>query len=272
MSWTFLLPKRRAWFIGTVAAASVALAMYAAIAWRTPWQAGRFWGLTFGTGAAVIFLFEGLYPLRRRLMARPLGTAQRWLQAHAYGGTLAAWLVLIHMGFRWPGGQFGWWLVALTMITTVTGLMGVFVQKWIPTVLAGNVSVEALYDRIPEIASRLQGEADEVMGGASDALARFYSGRVRPSLAGVAPSWSYLIDIRSGRERRLAEFRNVAPFLAETERARLDDLQAIVLEKYELDAHYSLQRVLRYWIWLHLPPAMLLLGLVAAHILAVLVY
>ena len=220
--------------------AIVSLAGYGAIAWRTPWQPGRFWGLAYGSAAAAIFLFEGLYPLRRRLMGRPLGTAQRWLQAHVYGGTLAALFVLIHMGFRWPGGQFGWWLLALTTITTATGLMGVLLQKWIPTVLAGNLSVEALYDRIPEIAARLQAEADQVVGGASDALARFYAGTVRPSLAGLTPSWSYLVDIRSGRERRLAEFRNVAPFLPEAERARLDDLQAIVLEKYELDAQYSL--------------------------------
>lgn len=272
MGLTFVKPKRPVWFLTSLAIAVVSIAAFVGLAWRAPWQPGRFWGLTFGTIAAVIFVFESLYPLRRRLMARPFGTAQHWLQLHVYGGALAALFVLVHMGFRWPGGQFGWWLLALTTITTLTGLGGVFLQKWIPAVLAGNLSVEALYDRIPEIAARLQGEADALAGGGSDALERFYFGSVRPSLAGVTPSWSYLVDVRSGRERRVAEFRNVAPFLGEAERARLDDLQAIALEKYELDAQYSLQRVLRYWIWLHLPPSMLLLGLVTAHILSVWVY
>ena len=60
-----------------------------ALAWWAPWQPGRFWGLTFGTIAAALFVNAGLYPLRRRLLAWPLGTVQRWLQLHIYGSVAA---------------------------------------------------------------------------------------------------------------------------------------------------------------------------------------
>ena len=43
----------------------------------------------------------------------------------------------------------------------------------------------------------------------------------------------------------------------------------IVSEKLDLDAHMSLQRVLRAWLVLHIPAAMALLGLLAVHIIAV---
>ncbi len=41
-------------------------------------------------------------------------------------------------------------------------------------------------------------------------------------------------------------------------------------EKAELDVHLSLQRALRVWLVLHVPPAIALLGLLAVHIFAVL--
>ena len=91
----------------------------------------------------------------------------------------------------------------------------------------------------------------------------------RPSLAGVAPSWAFLADLRGGRARRLAPFRNVEPFLSDEDRDRLRDLEAVVTEKVELDAHYSAQRALRLWLPVHLFPAMALLGLLAVHVLAV---
>ena len=41
-------------------------------------------------------------------------------------------------------------------------------------------------------------------------------------------------------------------------------------EKAELDVHLSLQRALRAWLVLHVPPAIVLLGLLAVHVFAVL--
>ena len=55
----------------------------------------------------------------------------------------------------------------------------------------------------------------------------------------------------------------------ESDRERLRDLMTIVSEKLDLDAHMSLQRVLRAWLVLHIPAAMALLGLLAVHIIAV---
>jgi len=270
MSWGYLRPKRRSWFVGAAGVGVVSLLLYLGLAWWAPWSPGRFWGLTFGTLAALAFFVDGLYPLRRRLMGWPLGTAQRWLQFHLYGGALAFLFVLIHIGFTLPHGQFGWWLFALTAWTTLTGLVGVWLQKWIPSLLSSQLSVEALYDRIPELADRLQAEGDLVVRGASDLLERFYTGEIRPSLAWVTPSWSFLSDIRGGRERRLAPFRDVSQFVSEDDQTRLKDLETIVTEKLELDAHYSLQRALRLWLPVHLFPAMALEGLLVVHIFAVL--
>lgn len=265
-------PKRIDWFRGFLVVAVASIVAYVGASWWWPWAPGRMGGLIFGTLAALLFLIDALYPLRRRLMGWPFGTAQRWLQFHIYGGGLAALFVLCHMGFRLPGGQFGWWLLVLSSWTTVTGLAGVYIQKYVPTVLASNLSTEAIYERIPELSARLQSDADKLLVGASDLIQRFYVSDLRTWLGTLTPSWSYVLDARADRDRRIAPFREMAAYLPDTDRTRLSDLQAIVGEKIELDIHYSLQRLLRYWIPLHAAPAIVLMALLVVHIGAVLLF
>ncbi len=64
----------------------------------------------------------------------------------------------------------------------------------------------------------------------------------------------------------------MAPFVAAAQREAVDDLQQIFVEKLELDAQYSLQGILRRWLILHAPPAGLLMGLLAIHIMTWVLY
>jgi hypothetical protein len=177
--------------------------------------------------------------------------------------------VLIHMGFRWPAGTFGWWLFGLTLLTTLTGFVGVVLQKWIPVMIARNLKIEAIYERIPELVERLAAEATATMNGASDPLARTYDADIRPLVAMPAPRWSYVFDIRGSRVRTLEPLTRIEPFVSDQDQGRLRDLTTIVTEKLDLDVHLSLQRVLRLWLYTHVPAAMALLALVAVHIVAV---
>ena len=116
--------------------------------WLRPWSPKRGLGLFFGIAAALAFVLEMAYPLRRP-EARPFGTAKAWLQIHVYLGAVAFVGVLAHAGFRWPGGAMGWGLLLLSAWVCGTGLMGVLLQKWLPAALAEGLRVEALYERIP---------------------------------------------------------------------------------------------------------------------------
>jgi hypothetical protein len=272
MRLSFLAPKRPAWQRGTAAAAVVSLAAYGGLRVAAPWAPGRLGGLIFGTAATVIFVLDALYPLRRRLMAWPLGTAQRWLQFHLYGGVLACLFVGIHIGFRAPGGAMGWWLLALTLWATASGLGGVALQKYVPTVLANELRVEAIYERIPELAGRLQKEADVLVAGAPDVMQRFYAESIRADLDRLTPSWGYLAGFRAELARRIAPFEGLAAFLSDADRVRLANLQAIVTEKLELEVQYSLQRLLKQWIVFHVVPCMVLLALMTVHIVSVLAF
>lgn len=251
-------------------AAAVGLLMvvvYAVAAWLTPWSPKRGLGLGYGILATLVFVFEMAYPYRRS-RARPLGTARRWLQVHVYAGALAFLAVLIHSDFHWPGGLMGWGLLLLSGWTTLSGLVGVWLQKWLPSVMAEGLRVEALYERIPAIVEHLLGEADALAANTSEVLERFYLAEVRPRLATVEPSWSYLLDVRAGRERALEPFRRMGSFVDPSEKDVVNDLSMIRMEKMDLDVHYSLQGILRRWLIFHVPPAALMMALLLVHILA----
>ena len=262
----FLAPKKPAWFIASVVIGGASLLVYAGLSIRRPWSPGHGASLVFGAVAGLLVLVQALYPARRRLFGFPFGNSQRWTQFHIYGGALAFLYILIHEGFRWPSGTMGWLLLVLAFWTTASGLAGVWLQKWVPVVMASGLSVEALFERIPELIEQLQQEAASLVEGSSEMLERFYREDVQPALAGVSPSLDFLVDVRGGRERRLAPFVRMTPFLEEQERPRLEDLKTIFTEKLELDAQYSLQKILRTWSVIHVPPSILLLGLILFHV------
>jgi hypothetical protein len=266
-----LRPKQPLNLMIAAAAGLVMVLVYAIGAWLAPWSPKRGLGLFFGIVASLVFVFEMAYPYRRS-RARPLGTARRWLQAHVYLGTLAFLAVLIHAGFHWPGGFMGWALLLLSAWTTLTGLVGVWLQKWLPIVMSEGLRVEALYERIPALIEHLLKEADALVANASEVLERFYLAEVRTRLAVVEPSWSYLIDVRAGRERALEPFRRMSSFVDPAEKEIVNDLMTIRMEKMDLDVHYSLQGILRRWLIVHVPPAAVLMALLAVHILAWVLY
>jgi hypothetical protein len=251
----------------TLAACGIVFALFLLVSWRWAWTPKRGLGLAFGIVAALVFVFEMLYPARRS-RARPLGNALRFLQAHVYLGAFAFVCVLLHSGLRWPGGTLGWLLLLLSAWTSASGLFGVWLQKWIPAATASGLQVEAIYERIPELVEGLLGEADGVVADASDALDRFYRQEVRDGLAVLKPSWAYLFDVRAGREAALEPFRRMRTYVPEEDKQKLEDLGSIFTDKLELDAQLALQGVLRRWLWIHVPPAGVLLGLVAVHVLA----
>jgi len=262
-----LRPKQPLNLMIAAAAGLVMVLVYAIGAWLAPWSPKRGPGLFFGIVASLVFVFEMAYPYRRS-RARPLGTARRWLQAHVYLGALAFLAVLIHAGFHWPGGFMGWALLLLSAWTTLTGLVGVWLQKWLPVVMSEGLRVEALYERIPALIEHLVKEADALVANASEVLERFYLAEVRTRLAVVEPSWSYLLDVRAGRERALEPCRRMSSFVDRAEKEIVSDLMTIRMEKMDLDVHYSLQGILRSWLIVHVPPAAVLMALLAVHILA----
>ena len=234
------------------------------------------WGLTYGALAAILMAGTGFLGVRRRMnrmaLRLGLGRAQPWLQFHIYGGTLAAVLMFMHTGFKIPHGVLTWWLWVLTIVTTASGLLGVFLQKWIPKILSSGLAIEVLYERIPELIVELREKANAVFQTCTVPVKEFYRKEVALALARPQPRFIYYLDITGGIHTRVKQFDYLRSLLPADEKEKLDQLQNFYKTKLEIDAHYTLQRTLRWWLFLHVPLSLVVLVLLGIHLLSVWYY
>ena len=263
------MPKQPQWLVLTAVLAVLSVGAYLGSTWFGPWRPGRMAGLVFGWLAVALFVNAALYPTRKP-GAWPWGTAQRWLQLHIYGSTLASLFVLIHAGWQIPSGLMGWSLLLLSVWTTASGLAGVALQKWVPAALADNLGPDVLAPRIPELTKALLEEADALAAATSTMVSTKYRSGIRPVLEQSNSNWrlgsqgAAAIPFRTIREMQIvATSADAESIMA---------LETIVQDKLALDTHRGLQRLLRVWLVFHVPPAIALLGLVTVHVLAVLLY
>jgi len=239
-------------------------------------RSGNAWGLGYGTAATVLMVGAALFGWRRRSMSfvsrRGLGRSRVWLYFHIYGGTLFLLLLLMHTGFRLPRGAMTQGLWLLSLWTALSGVIGLVLQKWIPRALASGLSIEVNYDRIPELIDQIRERSEKLAAGCSDTAQRLYRRKIAVALAGPHRSLMYFIDITGGIQSRLKELRYLQRLQEGDERQRLDELERLFRAKLEIDAHYTLQQALRFWLYLHVPMSLLLLAFVAVHIFMVWYY
>ncbi len=237
---------------------------------------GNVWGLSYGAGALILMVGAALYGFRRRMVRLSaeykLGRSFTWVQFHVYGGTLFLLLLFMHTGFQLPSGALYWWLWSLSIWVTLSGVMGVFLQKWIPSILSSGLSIEVISDRIPELVEEARKQAATLVETCSQPVADFYHRRVKRSLSRPLPSITYLFDITGGIQRKTKQFQFLRTILPEDDQTKLTELEKIYKSKLEMDAHHTLQRLLKWWMYAHLPASIVLIVLVLIHLFAVLYY
>ena len=237
---------------------------------------GNLWSFFYALGATVLMLGAGAIGLRRRMVRmaarRPLGRTGTWLQFHLYGGALSLLLVFMHCGFRVPVGLLDWWLWFLSIWVTASGLLGVLLQKVIPRMLASGLSIEVVYERIPDLVVQIRERSESLALTCVAPVQDYYRKTMAAALAEPTARWTYAVDITGGIQRELREFSYLRDVLATEEREKLDRLQELYRTKLEIDAHFTLQKALRWWLVTHVPVSLVLLLLIFLHLFAVLYY
>ena len=262
-----------AWFVGFCVAAGLAVGLYVLGRALGPFDPGGAWGLGYGVAATVCFAATWLYAARRRTLKwRHLGRTRTYLQLHVYGGALFLLLMLLHTGFRLPQGALNVLLWGLSVWVVGTGWLGVLLQKWVPRVLGAPLAVELNYARIPELVDVTRTRAEALAASGSEPLRTFYARHLAPAFAAPRPRLRYFVDATGGAERQAAQFAYLRRTLPADERPALDQLQGLHRTKLEADAHYTLQRALRWWLYLHVPVAIAATAALVLHIFAAVYY
>lgn len=252
--------------VGAMALAAVAAGAWVASAALGTFEPGSGVGYGFGVAAAVALGATMLYSVRRGLTrVRSLGPTRTYLQLHLWSGGLFALLFLLHTGFRAPEGVFTTLLWATAAWTAGTGAVGILLQRTVPGLLRRATSFEVHLRRIPGLVDELRERAEAAADDAGARVERFHRRRIAPELAGPRFVVAELLGEPGGIASDGAVQRLRGTLAGESE-AALDELCEIHDAKREMDVHYTLQKVLRGWLYLHLPAAVALLGLVALHV------
>jgi hypothetical protein len=239
-------------------------------------DAGNVWGLIYGTAALVLMISVAVYGVRRRAVrmaaTKKMGKTTIWVQWHIYAGLLCQLMVLMHTGFQLPNGVLNWWLWLFSFWVTAGGLIGYLLQKWIPGVLSSGLSIEVIYERIPDLIRDLRNKSEDLVADCSQPVRDFYRKKIAGTLKRPITRFIYFVDITGGVQKRLKQFGYLKKALSDAEKEKLLQLEAIYKAKLEIDAHYTLQKALRHWMVLHLPASVALLVLVLIHMFAVFYY
>src|SRR2546423_487416 len=163
-------------------------------------------GLIFGTIALSIFVFAALLGVRKKIVLWRSGTVQRWLRAHIWLTLLTIPLVILHSGFR-LGGPMTTLIIILYVVVMVSGIYGLVLQHYVPTVMMERLPAESVYEQIPHIRAQLVAAVTKMRDSFKPApLTKADAGAPAPSpakavTAGSAPMASTAADLSTPTAR-----------------------------------------------------------------------
>src|ERR1700716_1206300 len=111
-------------------------------------------GLIYGAISFGIFIFAALLSLRKKIPLWRIGTVQRWLRAHIWLTLWTVPLVILHSGFR-LGGPMTTLIIILYVVVMVSGIYGLVLQHYVPTVMMERLPAESVYEQIPHIRAQI---------------------------------------------------------------------------------------------------------------------
>lgn len=120
-------------------------------------------GFVCGVLGGLIIVFEMLLWPRRRVRAWRLGSAQAWLRAHVWLGLLAVPMVLMHARLLFIGGLLNWALMATFVLVIASGVWGLMLQQYLPTMLLEHVPAETIYEQIGHVAEQHARDAERLV-------------------------------------------------------------------------------------------------------------
>lgn len=274
-----LRPRLRHLHLGTpIRAAAIVIGGGATIAWLVAWQRdsampGSTISIVFGILAAVMLLLVMAYAVRRAMPAvRLLGRTRTYLQVHIWGGLLFLLLMLLHTSFGFPGGTLVTVLWVLSIWVVASGLAGLWLQRSVPRLLDATSSFEVNLYRIPELVANLRQRAESLAARSGPAVQSYYARELAPDMEAPRATPRSVLGRNRITSYRSQEYQILRRTVAPDAAPGLDELFQLHATKLEMDMHYTLQRVLRLWLALHLPASIVLLGVTALHIIWALYY
>lgn len=227
---------------------------------------------SFVTGWLLVatMLLLASYNLRKKLPMLPLGRSATWLQIHVYAGMLTLVIFLLHVGLSLPSGPLEIVLWLLTVLLLASGFVGLLLSRAVPTRLTDQ-GERLIYERLPLFRARLASEIEELVTRslnetASGMISGYYSRRLVRYFSRPQNFWMHLLGSTGPVQKLVAELRSLDRYLTPEAREIRSSIENIILLKDKLDFQYAWQKVLKAWLFVHVPLTYGVLVLAAGHV------
>lgn len=211
------------------------------------------------------------YRLRKQVSVLPLGSSATWLQLHIYTGILTLPVFLMHTGFRMPVGIIEVPLGLIFLTVFVSGVVGLILTRHIPRRLTSR-NEEVIFERIPAYIRRLRLDAESCVLGneetpPSEVVGRLYSDYLQSFFKRPCNFLRHVLHSGGPLASLIRRLEDTRRFLPVEEQSAIDRLIELVTRKDELDYQFTMQTLLKYWLFIHVPLTWALLVFAAFHII-----
>jgi hypothetical protein len=266
-----LVARRLAFIAGLIVVSALTFA-----AWRLVRTALRPDVIYTGILLFLLILGLALFNARKKLPFLPLIKAATWLQIHIYAGWFCLFVFLLHIRFQMPSGTMEIVLAAIFCIVILSGAFGLYISRNLPARMTASGET-LLYERIPGHRLRIQRSVEDLIRKAesetqSSTLGDFYVQRLRAFFSRVPSAISALASAERGLHALLAEMDALDRYLDEQEKKIAGEIRDWIETKQNLDFQYAAQRLLKLWLFVHIPVTYSLILLGAAHGIIAMLY
>lgn len=214
-----------------------------------------------------------LYNMRKKISFLPMGSNVVWLQIHLFTGAIAFFIFLLHIGWRWPGGNIEILLALVFVLVCLSGVVGIWMSRRFAKRLT-HKGEQLLFERIPAFAHALRLAAEQLVEKSIDetestTLADFYVRKLAAYFHQPNFSLEHIFLSRRRYIRLHNELRSHQRYMNNQEQVFSGEMAELLTRKNYLDQQYSLQKTLKYWLFAHIPLSYSLLLILSAHIVLV---
>jgi hypothetical protein len=251
--------KNTSWFVATLILSAASIGLYVWDAPRHDGKWGSTWcGLAMGVAALAVMVFLVGLGLKRRVPHWRLGRAQTWLRGHIWLGVLLVVLVALHAAFA-IGGTLTLWMWILLALITVSGIFGVLLQQFIPSLLLHNVPGETVAQQLDRQIAALPDLAERVLKNqTNDAIVRFHREHMQPYFVGSTSR----LGRGAGSETLFQSLRIMTPTDTHGD---VNQLEELCRHRRQLLHQKRMMRLMFSWLIVHVPLSWTLLIMTIAH-------
>jgi hypothetical protein len=168
-----------------------------------------------------------------------------------------------------PRGAFEIVLAFAFCVVILSGIFGLYISRELPGRMARSGET-LLYERIPAFRARIQGAVEQLVRTAeketdSSTLGDFYVEHLRNFFTRVPPAIFALGPADRGLHALLAEAGALERYLNDREKTIALEIRDWIETKQNLDFQYASQRLLKLWLFIHIPFTYSLIVLGAVH-------